>query len=471
MNNENNDNLGNNLGSVGPNPSVTPTPIPNPGNEMVPPTPSVNSNPMAGPSPSPIPNPVGMGPQPETLNNNNVNNSNLGIGLDLNNNLGSLNNNSQMNLNAQGIPNPEPAFTNPSNIAPSMPGFESSSQIGMTPPISFEPEKQPKKKTNKTTFIIAVIAVLAIVGFGVYYVLNYTNLLNNQKAKVTIAMKENVTVNLGDDLSKLTIDTFATITGTQPSNCSVDYSNVDLNNAGEYDITVKCGEMSKTGKLTIVDNTTLTVKTKTVYKSPSEVLIPSEFAYEYDPDLTFEFSDPTVANSYLNNTSGTYTVSLKVRSSNGKTTTVDGKLVMIPNPIKGYVVCTSNPQNDSENTYSMIEKLNFGISNNDTENNVYGGVANRIYTLTFSDETAYNNKVATYKTSQNLNIEGINGGDVTFDDSSKTITINQELTNDDILDNYGENITTYVSIRNYCRDTLGYSFNYEQAGVQENSEG
>ena len=54
--------------------------------------------------------------------------------------------NESANVNSTPV-TPEPAYTNPQNINP-MPGFEHSNQIGTTPPISLEPEKEPKISVN-----------------------------------------------------------------------------------------------------------------------------------------------------------------------------------------------------------------------------------------------------------------------------------------------------------------------------------
>lgn len=356
-------------------------------------------------------------------------------------------------------PSVEPAYTNPQSINPApMPGFENSNMIGTTPPISFEPEKKPKKKGDKILFIIIVLLALAGVGFGTYYVLNYTDLLNNiQKEQVNVTTN-NLEINVGDSLSTSIAD-YATITGTDTRNCSLNTNNVDVTKQGTYEYQVTCGETVKTGIVTVVDNTELVVNTKKVYKVKNDTLKASEFALNTDENLTYEFVDQTAVDSLLTGEYGTYIVKIKVTSQSGKTIEVDGTLVLIEYAIKGHLICTSKEQNITDSSAVMTVSEKFAIVNDGK--NGYGNIAYEIHTFKFSDETEYTTYLASYKNNNEITINNITG-DTSFNDEELTITITNEKDNNVVINEYGlSNMEKYSSIKSYFSTTLGYTCTYK----------
>lgn len=353
---------------------------------------------------------------------------------------------------------PEPAYTNPQTINP-MPGFENSSQIGTTPPISLEPEKKPqKKKTNKTLFVIIIIVLLFGIGFGTYYVLKYTDLLNNTP-KIIINAKD-LEVNMGDNLST-NISDFADVTGTDIKNCNLNVLDVDTNVAGTYSYQVTCGEIYKKGTITVVDNTELVVETKKVYKVKGDTVEAKEFVSNPNDTYTYEFVDQNSVEANLNGTVGTYQVKIKA-TSGSKTLEVDAEMIILEHKIKGYLTCQSNEQNLANSSTKKVVQQRFAIA--DDGNSGFGKVAAEIYVFKFADETEYANYLATYKTEGTLTIDNVTG-DVKFDDEALTITISNDKSDTDVINKYGaNNMENYGSIRKYFMDTLGYECTYKLQG-------
>ena len=460
MNDTNNNLNGTVLGNVDNNSTLNSNPMPNETVETL--DGGINSTIMAGsqvmesgvmqPNPEPLQQ-QGQPTQSTFFTNPPVN--------DINNVDNTVNNTVSVNPEPMIMePAPQiestPAYTNPQSINPSpMPGFENSGTIGTTPPISLEPEKQPKKKTNKTLFVIVILIVLAGVGFGTYYVLNYTDLLNH-KSQITIEPK-NLEHNIGETLSTNITD-YATITGTDSRNCSLDIKDVDVTKEGTYLYKVTCGETIKNGNITVVDNTELVVETETVYKTKGETLEAKEFALDEDSTLTYEFINPEIIDGLINGGVATHTVKIKVTAQSGKTTEVEGTLVITEYPIKGYLTCTSNEQNITGSNAKMTVSNKFAIVNDG--NNGYGNIASEIYTFKYTDETEYTNLLATYKTDNKITINNVTGK-TSFDDSTLTITMINDLDNNNLVAQYGEaNLKTYGTIMSYFRTTLGYKCSY-----------
>lgn len=469
MNNDPNNMSGNVLGSVdanqglnnaingGVNPTptdnlntvVTPTPdnqVMLGGNGVVNPTPTPTLNPTPNVEPTPIVNPtpvVSPTEAPQAYTNPQT-----------------INNPQSTETNTQTTPNSVP---NASDAPTPMPIFESSSQIGTTPPISLEPDKKPKKKTNKLTFILLIVIVLAAIGFGTFYVLKYTNIMN-KKPKVIISANP-LEFSIGETLPE-EIDVYANVTGTALSNCTKDLSKVNTSVAGVYEYTIKCGSSEKTGSITILDNAELVVAVKTVYKVKGETLEAKEFAKEDKTNITYEFVNQTDVDNALKGEAGTYTLKVKATDiNNNKSVEVDVKLVVMEYPIKGTLTCTSKSQNIPNLSGEMIVADRFAIVDDTktNKNNIYGNVASEVYTFVFSDEAEYNTYVSTYNNEGTLIINDITG-EVTFDNATKTITITRELDNNALKTEYGEaTFENYTSIKAYFEETKGYTCGYERS--------
>lgn len=507
-----------NNGNVNPTPNPIPnmgsapepTPIVNPGatengvasSPVGSPVPPLNNNPVSdnninnnvnipGGTESPLngatlgnSTPIDMNPNPMPDNNNLNSPTNIGptsgtffnsssLGTDSSNTTNNTLNNPGNTINQQPIsnPSPAPAFTNPQaiagNSAGSMPGFESSNTIGTTPPISFESEGTQKpvknpKGNSKLPFIIIVLVVLAGVGFGTYYVLNYTNLINkNNNPGISITPKT-FEVNLGDELSTEIAD-YATITGTASSNCQLDTSKVDVTVAGTYDYTVTCGERQETGSITVVDNTELAIELKTVYKTVGDTITANEFAKDPNDGYVYAFLDQTIVTNNLN-TAGVHKVTLKVSQNvaGSKETTVEGKLVVLAYPVKGYLTCSSEATPNAANTYTLTTSEQFVIVDKPDLESAFGDLAFEINKFVFNSEEDYQSNKETYKSSGSITIDG-KTGEAVFNDDEKSMTLTSEKDNNSLIAEYGaDNIQTYRTLYTYFRQTMNYSCTFER---------
>lgn len=343
---------------------------------------------------------------------------------------------------------PKPAYTNPQTIMPGpMPGFEDSSVVGQTPPISLNEEKQPKKKNNKIAFIIVIIGLILAVGGGVYYLLTNTDLLN--KTEVTINTKS-FNVEIGESLPDA-FDNYAVVTGTESGNCQKDVSQVNINAEGVYEFTISCGSVQKKGTITVLDNRPLNVDTKNIYIVKGETVEAKDFALTPDNSLTYEFTSDI---SSLINTVGTHKISIKATNqTNNKTGDFEAKLIVLEYSIKGYLTCLiTNTDSVSDTIKNQKIKYRFVISDaSDSETNVYGGLTQELYEFEMTDQESFDNLLNEFNTNKTITIGGISGtiSNVEFNASTKTITITNELDNNVLNNQYGADIMkTYSSIRN-----------------------
>lgn len=367
--------------------------------------------------------------------------------------------NPNYNTNNVGTPNQvPPAYTNPQTINPNpMPGFESSNMIGATPPISLEPEKKPKKKVNKTMFVVIIIVVLFALGFGVYYILRYTNLLKPSNTQVSIETND-LEYSVGDTLSS-NIDDYAKIEGTDSKNCTIDTLSIDMTKSGRYEYTVTCGETHAKGYVTVVDNGKLEVALKTVYIAKNSIINATDFLEESSENLTVSFVDEEKVKSNLT-TPGTYEVALKIMNENKKENTSTAKLVVLEYAIGGYENCTSNAQNVSNTSAQMTVTERFAIYSN--SNFGFAGLSFEEYNFKFTDETEYANLVAKYNTDKSITINNVTSEKPIFNNDELIITFTKERSKEDVINEFGEsNMATYGTIHTYFKNTLGYTCVYD----------
>ena len=382
-----------------------------------------------------------------TPNNNQIPNQNMPQSANLDAQVGNV----QPNVGVTPQPQSQPAYTNPQIINPTpMPGFENPEVIGTTPPISLEEEKQPKKKgNNKILFIIIILIVLAAIGFGTFYVLKYTDLLSKNEG-VTITTK-NIELNVGDSLTN-DIKDFATISGTSSSNCTLNTLDVDVSNAGTYEYTVTCGKITKTGQVIVTKNKEIEIATKKVYKVKDEQLSTNinDYATISGTDIkncTLDTEDVDITQA------GTYNYKITCDSVEGT-----GELVILEYKIKGYLVCTSKEQTDSNLNAATTISNKFAIV--DDGNNSYGNIASEINNFKFNDEEKFADYLADYNINKTLTLNNVTG-DVTFDNENMTISISREL-DEDTVKEYGEdNIKNYSSLRKYFTETKNYTCTYQ----------
>lgn len=387
------------------------------------------------------PNPTTIETTVDMNNNNNMNNPELNNSLNQNNEMAGM------------------AFEG------GMPGFENGNNIGMTPPISIDqnpmnnntPAPKPKK-SNKLAFTILIVFILIAIGGGTYCVLKYTNILNRGGKQNAIQINtHNVEININDSLP-LDSD-LATVTGTTLDTCTFDKSLIDVTKAGEYDFTITCNGIIKSGKVKVVDNTPLALKT--LYKAVGDTLEAQEFA-SLTNNYSYEFTNPDELTEYLK-TPGEYSVTIKATDASNNTKEGTAKLYVTENSIRGFLDCSTNPQNISGTSITMQESDRFGISVNDEKANVYSGLGFVQYTFIFNDEVEYNTYIDNYKTNGEVTINNITSKDMTYDNATKTITLMNKLNNEELYNSYGEEtFQKYTDILNYYTSNLGRTCIYSK---------
>lgn len=308
-----------------------------------------------------------------------------------------------------------------------------------TPPVMNTEEPKPKKKGNKLIFVIIIVLLIAAVGVGVYIFLS----MSNKTAKISVKTKE-VEIEAGSEVST-NIEDYATFTGINSANCSLDTSNITDTSVinAEYSFTVTCGANTYNGTAKIVDKTAPTVVLKEVTVKVGGELEPSDFIETCTDatDCSYTFSDEEVVKGYLN-TAASYHVDIIVKDEAGNEVTVTGTLVVTEDDVpEMYLDCVKDG-----------ETLRFGI----TQGNFTGSII-RYYTFTFEDASTYNtlkdeNKDKTEMTYQNVT------GTPSFNDDNYTLTISLKVTREELEkeigktlpDSYGELRASYISLGYEC---------------------
>ncbi len=477
MNNGTNNLNGNNVGT-----GVNPTPNPNTPNTLnngnINPgfTVMLNDTPRSNPTPAPQPaqatpvtpstsNVVGVNPPPASSNsvppvspvppvNGAPNPTPLTTPTNSASTAAPLNNPA-----SSQTPSIEPAYTNPQTIANglnSMPGFEDN-VVGTTPPISLEPDKQPKKKNNKVLFIILIVALLVAIGGGTYYLLNNTNLFKKgQNITVEpIDFELSIGDTLPDDLNK-----YVKVSGTDIANCEKNVTGVNLKKAGVYEFEVSCGGTVRKGKITVVDNRDIEYEPVVVYKKINGTVNAQEFAKITNGiDANIEFVDKTTVDTNLK-TPGVYTVKVKATSNNGKSIEFDSKLIVLQYDVKKDYNCVLQDNVDIENNNAKLKQTyRFKISDSDTAKNIYGGLTQDIYEITFNNQEEYNKIIEEFKTNNKVTINNIEITNLNsqFDSDNKKIIVTNELDNQALVNNYGAaTFDSYSSLSKKFKTQLQY---------------
>ena len=325
-------------------------------------------------------------------------------------------------------------------------------EIGTVPPIANIPvqtptmntdEPKPKRKTNKLIFVIIIVLLIAAVGVGVYIFLN----LSNKPASISVIPKE-VEIEVGSEVSSNILD-YATFNGVNSANCTLNTSNItDTSVVGnEYSFSVTCGANTYNGTATIVDTTAPSAVPKDFTVQLNGEVSPQDFISSCTDatDCAYAFSDPDAVSEYLTVT-GEHSVDIIVTDEAGNTSTVSATLTVTEDEVPElYLTCSLNN-----------ETLKLGVTSSN-----FTGNALRTYSFTFNSTDEYNS----FKT-QNENSESVTYQNVTgtpsFDDTTLTLTLTENLTKADLDQEEGSTLpTTYGELRQYY-GAQGYSCTIQQ---------
>lgn len=226
-------------------------------------------------------------------------------------------------------------------------------QIGSTPELN--PKEKSKKTNYKKTFLFCLLIILiAALGGGAYYLINIKGIFNS-KGVVT----KDITVNTGDKLSTVISD-YGTFKNTSATNCILDTSKVNVDKAGKYTYTIKCGNDTYQGNVIVKDNEApiLTFKIKgTMVDIP--VILKEFLAKELKEDETLGFTDEAKFKESLK-TTGMKIVSFTASDEAGNKQIYYAPLAVLSKGVRLSIIANKVNQEDASNERIIV------ICNEDT---------------------------------------------------------------------------------------------------------
>lgn len=290
--------------------------------------------------------------------------------------------------------------------------------IGTVPPANPNDNKK-KKGMNKTLFAILIIVLIFAVAGGVYYFLN----ISNQKVKLT---PKTYTIGVGSVLSEKVSD-YATITKGDIKNCRVILNNdINVNEIGEYSVSIKCGDETFQSKIKVVDESAPQATITPVFKGKGEEIAAEDFVKTcVDPsECSISFVNEDDVKSKLETEGGPYKVGIKTEDKIGNTKDYEAELYVTSLNVFTYRTCASQgtQMSDYQATKAISDVLPIGKS--EDGNVSFLNVARRHYKYVFLKENDYY-EVAGNK-ENTLTFDGITGL-ASYDDEKLTIIISTDL--------------------------------------------
>ena len=350
--------------------------------------------------------------------------------------------------------NPLPNNMNLGGVNPTI-GFDNPNNIGTIPPVNNNPDANKpkgKKKMNKTLFVVLIIVLLLAVGGAVYWYLNLP-----KTPAITITTKD-VVYELNDEIST-NIEDYATINGTNASNCILDTGSVDTSKVGEYKYSIKCGTVTQEGKILVADTKVPVVSLVTVYKELNAEIKADEFigVCSANTACKYEFEDTTT--STLTSEAGEKTVSIVVTDENNNEVKVEGKLVVLTSKIRAYYECESKAQNLEDLNATMTLTHTLGILDTNAADGglAFGGFGTQKIVYTFTDAEQFDNLYKEFKANDKVKINNIEGV-AAFDKEKLTITMISDVDLANLKTQYGEDkFISYKTLKPLYETTLGYT--------------
>lgn len=366
------------------------------------------------------------------------------------------------------VVNPAGEVVNPTPVAQPIPGTmaSNSNQSGLDPvvqgnsngfvepnkiesPGMVPPQQKEKKQMSKGLFILLVIGLIVLVAFGVY------TLLSKSKDKISVNVKSDITISVGDVVSTNPAD-YATISGTQPTNCKVDVSRVDETKAGQYEFIVTCGNNKKEyrGQVIVEDNSTPIVGMNIVYSTVDGLVSVDDFiaSCESNSGCSYDFVNEADVNNYLINAGGPYTVGINIRDDANHESVVESDLYVVPYDIRFFSYCSSAPEELTEYKATKVtsDRLAFGSDNTSI---IYLNAGRREFTYVFSSKEDYEKAIGD-KPSK-ISFDG-NTGIATYNDDDMTLGISIDLDNS-LLNDAGEVPKDFAGVRNHYMNNKKYT--------------
>ncbi len=294
----------------------------------------------------------------------------------------------------------------------------------------------------KILFAFGILALMGLIAFGVYFYLHLGKEKVQKKPKFVL---DNKTVFVGANLSQSILD-YGSFAAVDIADCTLDTSKVDTSKAGVYEYSMMCHNDKYTGKITVKEKYPFEITANIVYKTSSDVLIPSEFISGSN-DYTYAIKDNNLTN-YLYTPGGPYYVLLDIENTKDNTKgTVSSILYVTESKVRSNLTCTG-PVKETNTAF----KLSYQISDVfvfDAFKN-YLNVPARIYTFANLDVEKYVELIGQIENGK-ITIDDISGYALR-DDVNNTIRIAVDLT-DEILNEETDGIRlNYNNIKKYYED-------------------
>ena len=308
-----------------------------------------------------------------------------------------------------------------------------------------EKKERNKKDSKKTIIVLLIFVLIAAIGFGVYY---FLAMAKESASKASIVLKD-VKLELGSAMSS-NIDDYATITGYDKANCTLDLTNVDLNKVSTYKYIVTCGKQTQEGTIIVDDTNPPKVTANDLVLLPNAVLDPESFIEKCidASSCSYRFAEDY---SSLTEKIGEYEVQIIVSDNFNNEVTVNAKLTVSRTAPMKYLTCVSEEETLEDIPATLVHSYRIGIDANDT---FYNSVRTSMFTYTTLED--YNNAIRNYD--QSVGISGIVGTE-TFNESEKSITLKVDKTLSDMNQDLNSKLPNNANIMKSFLSGLGYTCN------------
>lgn len=312
----------------------------------------------------------------------------------------------------------------PVDYATPMTNFD---EIGTTPDLDPKAKKPGNKKGGKLLAFLLILILIVALGAGSYYFINVKHIFDKSSVQI-----KDLTVEQGVPLSE-NINDYATFSNTSSSNCIQDLSKVDIDVAGTYTYTIKCGEKEYTGKITVKDTTPPIAKVKANVSQLDEI---SNVTAESFVDSCYGEECSAVLSQELNITNkGIYPIKLDITDANANTSSIYAPLVVVEGSIHVGLIATKELASNEE--YSIVEKDVVLYSDNNY-------LSYTMYIFTFNNEASYTAYLTTDESGK-MTIS-VYTGIAVFDRESNKITLVSDVANNLIQGSYSSDMQALSNV-------------------------
>ena len=312
----------------------------------------------------------------------------------------------------------------PVDYATPMTNFD---EIGTTPDLDPKAKMPGNKKGGKLLVFLLIIILIGALGAGSYYFINIKHIFD----KSSVQLKDLV-VEQGAPLSE-NINDYATFSNTSSSNCIQDLSKVDINVAGSYTYTIKCGDKEYSGKITVKDTTPPKAKVKANVIQLDEI---DNVTAESFVDSCYGEECSAALSQELNITNkGVFPIKLDITDSNGNSSSIYAPLVVVEGNIHVGLIATKELASNDE--YTIVEKDVVLYSDNNY-------LSYTMYVFTFNNESSY----ASYLTTDESGKATISdySGIAVFDSESNKITLVSDVANNLVQGSYSSDMQALSNV-------------------------